>query len=253
MYILKYLKNVFYLELEITDLSPHGCGPVFKYLFKKHEKLETISIEFDMERCAEDKKDIVLIVFSNINLRSITLYNIWYIGDILGCLPSSLPNLEKLVLTDWLSLSDQGLAEILNRSENIRELDLSYSKITGVGVEEGVNSLPNLEVLKLYCCQNLTDGGLKVILRLSMCTLTVLDVSCTRITGQGFKEGVSLPMLEELILDGCRQLTDSGFLEILSITGRRLKTVDVSLTNISSAVISTQLRTQYPFVKFTNW
>ena len=98
----------------------------------------------------------------------------------------------------------------MNRSENIRELDLSDSSITGVGVEEGVNSLPNLEVLNLYCCLNLTDGGLKEILRLSRCTLRVLDVSCTRITGQGFKEGVSLPMLEELDLEGCNNLTDGG-------------------------------------------
>ena len=188
-----------------------GCSPVFKYLFKKHEKLETIRLGFENEeRCAEDKKDIMLTVFSNINLRSISVYFIWSTGDILGCLPSTLPNLEKLVLTDWMSLSDQELCEILNISENIRELDLSGSTITGVGVEEAVNSLPNLEVLKLYCCQNLTDGGLKEILRLSRCTLRVLDVSCTRITGQGFKEGVSLPMLEELDLEGCNNLTDGG-------------------------------------------
>ena len=198
-------------------------------------------------------KDIMLTVFSNINLRSISVLNIEYTGDILGCLPSTLPSLEKLVLTCWWSLSDQELCEILNRSENIRELELFGSNITGVGVEEGVNSLPNLEVLNLSCCFRLTDGGLKKIVRLSGNKLRVLNVFSTNITGQGFKEGVSLPMLEELNLNWCSELTDSGLLEILSITGRRLKTVDVSLTNISSAVISTQLRTQYPFVKFTNW
>ena len=243
--------------MNIWGLITHGCGPVFNYLFKKHKELKTISIKFDgercaedEERCAEDKKDIVLTIFSNLNLKSISLCNMKYTGDILGCLPSTLPNLEKLVLTSWLSLSDQGLCEILNRSENIRELDLSGSTITGVGVEEAVNSLPNLEVLKLYCCQNLKDGGLKKIIRLSGCTLRVLDLRHTHITGQGFQEGVSLPMLEELYLGGCRQLTDSGLLEILSNTGSRLKTVDVSFTNISSAVIIT-LRTQYPSVKFT--
>ena len=141
----------------------------------------------------------------------------------------------------------------MNRSENIRELDLSDSSITGVGVEEGVNSLPNLEVLNLYCCLNLTDGGLKEILRLSRCTLRVLDVSSTRITGQGFKEGVSLPMLEELHLVRCEQLTESGLLEILSNTGRRLKTVNVSLCrNLSTAVIKT-LRAEYPSVEFFNF
>ena len=227
---------------------------MFNYLFKKHKELKTISIKFDgercaedEERCAEDKKDIVLTIFSNLNLKSISLCNMKYTGDILGCLPSTLPNLEELVLTSWLSLSDQGLCEILNRSENIRELDLSGSTITGVGVEEGVNSLPNLEVLYLSWCRNLTDGGLKEIL--SRCTLRVLNVSCTRITGQGFQEGVSLPMLEELNLNGCSELTDSDLLEILSITGRRLKTVYVFYTWISSAVINT-LCAEYPSVQF---
>ena len=230
-----------------------GFGSVFKYLFKKHKELETLSIEFEYEeRCAEDEKDIVFTVFSNINLRSISVHNIWSTGDILGCLPSTLPNLEKLLLTDWWSLSDQGLCEILNRSENIRELDLSGSNITGVGVEEGVNSLPNLEVLNLSCCFSLTDGGLKKIVRLSGNKLRVLDVSGTNITGKGFKEGVSLPVLEELYLYECRQLTDSYLLEILSITGRRLKNVNVFSTNTSTAVIST-LRTQYPSVEFSYW
>ena len=230
-----------------------GFGSVFKYLFKKHKELETLSIEFEYEeRCAEDEKDIVFTVFSNINLRSISVHNIWSTGDILGCLPSTLPNLEKLALTYWKSLSDQGLCEILNRSENIRELDLSGSNITGVGVEEGVNSLPNLEVLNLSCCFSLTDGGLKKIVRLSGNKLRVLDVSGTNITGKGFKEGVSLPVLEELYLYECRQLTDSYLLEILSITGRRLKNVNVFSTNTSTAVIST-LRTQYPSVEFSYW
>ena len=45
----------------------------------------------------------------------------------------------------------------LNRSgSNIRELYLSLSNITGVGVEEGLNSLPNLETLNLFNCKNLT-------------------------------------------------------------------------------------------------
>ena len=137
------------------------------------------------------------------------------------------------------------------------------------------STLPNLEVLNLTWCDNLPDGGLKEILRLSGNKLRVLDVFATKITGQGFKEGVSLPMLEELNLGGCEseQLTDSDLLEILSISGRRLKTVNLSLSahhyiytetssgvrssgiqcNLSAGVRST-LRTLYPSVQFKyNW
>ena len=266
-YLIKCLK-VFFLELEISSLSPTGCGPVFKYLFMKHEELETISIELytrswrtglygvktdDYEWSTEDVKDIVLTIFSNIHLRSISLVRLNSTEDIFSCLSSTLPNLEKLELNGWCSLSDQELVKILNRSRSsLREICLfdSYN-ITGVGVKEGVKSLPNLEVLNLSWCLNLTDGGLKEILKISGIKLRVLDVFFISIPAQGFKDGVSLPMLEELNLSRCRALTDSGLLEILSITGSRLKTVRVSDGNgyISTAVRST-LSTQYPSVQF---
>ena len=138
---------------------------------------------------------ILLTIFSNLNLRSIAIENSGNTGDIFSRLPSTLPNLEKLVVTNWRSLSNQGIIEILNRSRsNLRELDLSDSNITGVGVEEGVNSLPNLEVLNLSGCLNLTEGGLTEILRISGIKLRVFDVSCTNITGKGFsigREGIS--------------------------------------------------------------
>ena len=89
-------------------------------------------------------------------------------GDIFRFLPSTLPNLEKLALTSWLKLSDQELIEILNRSRSyLRELDLSDTSITGLGVEEGVDSLPNLEILNLSGCPHLTVGGLLDILSLT--------------------------------------------------------------------------------------
>ena len=106
-----------------------------------------------------------------------------------------------------------------------------------------------LEELNLSECDNLTDGGLKEILRISGSSIRVLDVSRTRITGQGFKDGVSLPMLEELDLVVCDQLTDSSFLEILCISGNRLKTVDLSYSRIATALRST-LSSQYPSVQF---
>ena len=219
------------MEILITP----GCGRVFKYLVEKHQEIHTIRVEVvgEVGREDEDENDILLTVFSHLNLKCISLCSMWNTGDIFSCLPSTLPNLEKLVLTCWLSLSDQGLIEILNRSRNnLRELDLSGSIITGVGLEEGVNSLPNLEVLILSTC-NLTDGGLKKILRLSGNKLRVLDVPDTDITGQGFKEGVSLPMLEELNLGWCIQLTDGGLKEILRLSGCKLRVIDLRHTNIT--------------------
>ena len=135
---------------------------------EKHQELETINIGFYGRRSIKDESEIVQTVFSNLNKRSITISHMKSTGDIFRFLPSTLPNLEKLALTSWLKLSDQELIEILNRSRSyLRELDLSDTSITGLGVEEGVNPLPNLEKLNLSGCPHLTVGGLLDILSLT--------------------------------------------------------------------------------------
>ena len=50
---------------------------------------------------------------------------------------------------------------------NLRDLDVFGTPITGVGVEEGVKSLPMLETLHLAECRQLTNKGLLEILRIS--------------------------------------------------------------------------------------
>jgi len=57
-------------------LIPAGCGLVFSYLFWKHEELETVSIGLCGVRGREDEMVILLTIFSNLNLRSITIRNI---------------------------------------------------------------------------------------------------------------------------------------------------------------------------------
>jgi len=56
-------------------------------------------------------------------------------------------------------------------------------------------------------------------------------------------------MLEKLHLRECGQLIDSGLLEILSISGDRLKIVNVAANRMSTAVRST-LSIKYPSVEF---
>ena len=58
----------------------------------------------------------------------------------------------------------------------LRELDVSGSSITRIGFEEGVKSLPNLEILNLSGCYILTDVGLVEILSISGKELRSLNV-----------------------------------------------------------------------------
>ena len=153
----------------------------------------------------------------------------------------SLPQLEILNLANCEKLIDNGLVEILSISgKKLRYLDVSYTSITGVGLEERVKSLPNLETLIMADCDELSNGGLVEILRISGSKLRYLDVSWTSVTGVGFKDGVkSLPMLENLKLVFCDELTEEGLQEILSTAGNRLKILCVNGERISAVCIET--------------
>jgi len=230
--------NIYFLELAIYPLITPGCGPVFNYLVENHEELESISIGFVEHEDTDENKDqdeIVLRTLSHNNLKSITIYGMKNTGDITGRLPSTLPNLEKLELPDWYKLSNKGLMKILRRySSNLRELKLDGSNITGVGIKRGVKSLPNLESLTLISCSNLENGELVEILSISGSKLRYLDVSYTSIPGLGLdKIFKSLPNLETLIMNGCKELSNRELLEILSISGSKLRYLDVSWTSIT--------------------
>ena len=224
--------------MAIYPLITPGCGPVFNYLVEKHEELESISIGFVEHEGTEENKDqdeIVLTTLSHDNLKSISIHGTKNTGDITGRLPSTYPNLVKLQLTDWHKLSDKGLMKILRRyRSNLRELKLDCSNISGVGIKRGVKSLPNLESLTLISCSNLENGELVEILSISGSKLRYLDVSYTSIPGLGLdKIFKSLPNLETLIMNGCKELSNRELLEILSISGSKLRYLDVSWTSIT--------------------
>ena len=167
----------------------------------------------------------------------------------------ALPNLEALKLSHCFNLANEGLVEILSISvSKLRYLDVSCSCVSGMGWEEEVKSLPNLETLILNTCSELFDEGLVEILRICGSKLVDLDLSCTSVTGIGLEDGVkSLPMLENLDLGDCDEVTDSRLLEILRIAGKRLKTLIVSRTYSISAGLKQTLHKKYPIVNVFFW
>ena len=135
------------------------------------------------------------------------------------------PNLEKLILKGCKNLKDEGLKI---SGSKLRVLDLSDTDITGIGLEEGDYCLTSLETLNLANCQELTDGGLVKILRISGSKLIVLTLADTNITGMGLeKEVKALPMLENLKLSFCCNLTNEGLVEILRISGNKLRVLNL--------------------------
>lgn len=62
----------------------------------------------------------------------------------------SLPNLETLNLAECYKLKDKGLMKVLKLcGSKLKVLNISNTNTTGIGLEEGIMSLPNLHILDL--------------------------------------------------------------------------------------------------------
>ena len=233
-------------ELVLFDSNTKGIGLATGV--KSLPNLETLNLAECYK--LKDKGLVKVLKISGGKLKVLNISNTNTTGIGLEDGVKSLPNLDILDLNRSEELRDGGLIEILRISKSkLRCLDLSWTMITGIGLEEGVEYLPMLEDLNLSGCMYLKNEGLNQILRISGSKLIHLDLSYTHVTGIGFKEGVkSLPMLEYLHLE-CEPLTEQGFLEIMSVTGDRLKSVRVSQTRISADVKQT-LCIQHPSVQF---
>ena len=144
----------------------------------------------------------------------------------------SLSNLETLDLSYCDELIDRGLVEIIRMSKNkLRVLNVSRTRIIGIGLEEVLSFLPCLETLDLSYCDELKDGGL----RISGSKLKIINVSKTRMIRIGLKDRVtSFLMLGWFYIDtGLQEI-----LRILRIAGNRLKIMIVAYrSRIFTAVI----------------
>ena len=146
-------------------------------MVEKHQELETISILCNRNghnnsffsgtqysyifrtQCREHEHDILMTIFSNSNSRSVNIHAMMSSREELGHLPVTSSKVEKLCLILCRSLTDRGLQGLLlGIGNNLKELDLSESCVTGEGFQlQSVKSLPNLEKLNLSGNTYLTD------------------------------------------------------------------------------------------------
>ena len=179
----------------------------------------------------------MLIIFSRYNLRSVTLNRVAIREETLRRLRGPFLNLEKLNLAHCVQLRDREFKLILeNFGLNLKELDLSYTQISGFHVRgiKGEKMLPSLEKLTLRSCYDLLDGGLDQVLRTSGIKLRELNLFHTNIYGIGFLESLkSFPRLEALNLGKCFNLNLYALYAILNICGKTLRELNLSRSCLS--------------------
>ena len=225
------------------------------------ENLETLADslsvleELNLEGCY-NLSDFGLITFLNktgatlkilnINNTRVTLLDI-------EILTTSLPVLENLNLGECEDLTDSGIIACLNKSgRTLRFLDLSHTRVTFSDIGPLTTSFPVLEVMNLSYCDNMKYSRIITLLNRTGGALRLLDLSRTR---ESFSDVGSLtntfPLLEELNLKCCSNLTESGIIAFLNKTGGNLKILDLSVTGVSFSDIGA-LTTVFPVLENLN-
>ena len=157
----------------------------------------------------------------------------------------TLPCLENLGMTLCNKVTNKGLLQIFQLcGSTLRSLDISSTAITGENLSEFKGTLPYLENLDMSSCKQLTNKGLLQILQLCESALRSLDIGYTQITGENLSDYKgTLPCLENLNMSYCRQLTNTGLLQILQLCGSTLRSLNISGTNITEENLSEYKRT----------
>ena len=198
------------------------------------------------------------------------LYTPLMTGEGLVGLGLELNKLETLNLERNSYLTNKGLTELIRiAGSNLKSLNLNCTIITGEGFTGSSLQLYNLETLSMKWCSKLTDRGLSELFRITGPQLKTLDLTSSRMTGEGLR-GLSLGLnkletliltdsyftdrglsellrltglmeltkLETLDLDFCISITDRGLCNLLTICGLQLQSLNLNGTLISGAVLA---------------
>merc|ERR1719341_1259186 len=213
------------LDLDGTKISGEGLEslPVLK-------QLETVNLQACfyltntgllqlLSKCSATLKDL------NLDMNQIS-------GEGLESIPL-LEQLEKVNLGNCNKLKNASVLQLLAKcSAALKDLNLAGTGIRG----EGLESLPvlkQLEIVNLVGCRNLTDAGLLQLLAKCSATLKELRLYGTKISGEGLESIPVLKQLEEITLRFCKNLTNTGLLQVLTKCSATLKDLDMCATEIS--------------------
>lgn len=185
-------------------------------------------------------------IFSHSRLSELYLFGTTVTGEELEPQTVNASSLQVLELVGSKSLTDKGFLNILRIcGENLKHLNLHRTGISGVGVS--TISLPQLQVLNLRKCVNLTEQGLLEILSVCRSTLQNLELSKVSISGKALAAfpGV-LSNIKSLILQGPCYLTEEGLKQLTRICRTNLKSLDLSISSISSSELGMMLSYEWP-------
>ena len=236
-----FLKKINYIftfpGFEAEGVSDDGV----EYLVKKHP--EILVVQLGKENTTWKTSDLTSTGLNGIlSLPSLSSLIInrrnEFISEINVNIVST--QLHTLQLTCNKTLNNDLFLQLLEQcGRTLKSLTLENSIITGEILIKYKGTLPCLENLNMKLCKQLTYKGLLQILQLCGSTLRFLDIGCTDITGENLSEYKgTLHCLVNLNMSCCYQLTNKGLLQILQLCGSTLRSLDISITNITGENLS---------------
>ena len=126
------------------------------------------------------------------------------------------------------NITDSGLQTLLT-ADGLTKVSLYWARlITGETLVLDSDSAQQIQDLELIYCA-LTKKGLLKILSICGNQLTLLDLTGSRVTGEGFNVlQDKFTNMEKLCLKHCVGLTNQGLLEILMMCGSKLQDLNIS-------------------------
>ena len=193
-----------------------------------------------------------LVQMSGSELKEFQLGGSKVTGDALEGLGVQFPQLEILGLRNCGKLTETGLVNILQMSgSQLKEFDLAGSKVQSLEALGGLAlQFPELEILRLQNCSELTETGLVNLLQMSTNKLKALKLSSNgKVTGDGLR-GLArqFPDLECLGLQNCSKLTESGLVNMLKMSGSKLKELSLAGNQLTGDELE-ELALQFPHLE----
>ena len=174
-------------------------------------------------------------------------------GEGFDVLQDKFTNMEKLSLGSCMRLTNKGLLEFMSMCGcKLHDLNISDTSITSQGIDDLQGKLANIKTLNLRSCCRITDQGLLKILSRCGSMLQNLDMSETKLTGQGLDDlQGKLANIKTLKLRSCSRITDQSLLKILKMCGSNLQDLDIFFTNITGQELD-ELQGTFGYMKTLN-
>lgn len=147
---------------------------------------------------------------------------------------SGLAKLRALEGLHWYKMASADTKLVtVGKLPTLRNLTLSYSDVTSIGIEH-LRGLDQLEVLTLKQCAGLTDGSLRHLANLDH--LRSLNLMLTAVSNGGLIHVAKVVGLRILTLDSCPNVTSDGLASLAELPW--LRDLNLDGTSVSDSGVS---------------